>query len=356
MSKDIPTNTRLTTLDVTKGFILIIMASLHCGAFFSQRLTSAPFLLLDPFIFPSFLLYFGIGNSLSRRPKRLGGLGKLLVIYLLGGLPSAVVTYLKNHKGVSASRIPAIAYEQLVDAVTLKNRLEYANFLVPFIVAFAIFLGIQFLFKEFNRRTLAVALGLSVIFYVAGDVLAQVAPDSPFQDLYSQDFRCLQSMPIFIAGICLGLFLRQNGKIPVLKPQTLAGITLIFFVLIITSYLQYDDLYLTGNSWKKSGQSSYVLFSIIVSILLLFIANSVITSRLVQERFSLITALLQKIGNRALKCLWIQFLLFPIAGYLVSSSFIEPLRMLLALAAIGLMCWLTVDDQLSWSSQRKKRS
>jgi len=52
-----------------------------------------------------------------------------------------------------------------------RDALGYPNFLVPFIVAFAIFLGLQFLFKEFNRRTLAVALGLSVIFYVGGYVL-----------------------------------------------------------------------------------------------------------------------------------------------------------------------------------------
>jgi hypothetical protein len=187
-----------------------------------------------------------MSNSLSRRPKRPGVLGKLLAVYLIGGLPSAVVAYLLTHKGVSVSRIPAIARDQLVDALILKSRLGYPNFLVPFIVAFAIFLGLQFLFKEFNRRTLAVALGLSVIFYVGGYVLTQIAPDSPFQDLYNQDFRCLQSMPIFFTGICLGLFLRHNGKMPVLKPQVLAGITLTF----LTSYWQYD-LYLDGKIWKK---------------------------------------------------------------------------------------------------------
>ena len=354
MNKDVPAKSRLIALDVTKGFVMLAMASIHCSFFFSEKLISIPFRLFDPFIFPSFLLCFGIGNSLSRRPKRPGVLGKFLVVYLIGGLPSAVVTYLLTQKGVSVSRIPAIACDQLVDAVTLKNRLAYADFLVPFLVAFAIFLGLQFLFKEFNRRTLAAGLGISVIFYVGGYVLTQIAPDSPFQDLYNQGFRSLQSMPIFIAGICIGLFLRQNGKMPVLKPQALAGITLTFFILIITSYWQYDR-YLNGKIWKKSGELSYLLISIIVSILLLFVVEGVITSRFVQERFSLITALLQKIGERTMKCLWIRFLLFPIAGYIVSNSFVKPLGMLLGLAAIGLMCWLTVDDRLSWSSQLQKR-
>ncbi len=351
--QDIPSKSRLIALDVAKGLVMMAMASIHCSFFFSQKLTFIPFRLFDPFVFSSLLLYFGIGNGISRRPKQAGVLGKLLVVYLIGGLPSAVISHLLVHKEVSVSMVPTIARDQLVDAVTLQNRLGYADFLVPFLVAFALFLGLQSLFREFNRHTLVVALGLSIMFYLAGFVLAQIAPYSPFRDFYSEGFRSLQSMPIFITGICLGLFLRHKGKMPVLKPQTLAGITLSFFVLIIASYWQYDR-YLDGKSWKKSGELSYLLISIIVSILLLFVVEGVIKSRFVQKHLSPIIALLQKIGERTMKCLWIQFLLFPIAGYMASTTFVHPLRMLLGLAAIGLMCWLTVNDRRSGSSQLNK--
>jgi hypothetical protein len=95
-----------------------------------------------------------------------------------------------------------------------------------------------------------------------------------------------------------------------------------------------------GRIWKKSGELSYLLISTIVSLLFLFIVDSSIKSRFIQKRLSSVLIFLEKIGERTMKCLWIQFLLFPIVGYVVSINFVHPVNILLSLATIGLMCWL----------------
>ncbi|BAY07005.1 hypothetical protein [Calothrix sp. NIES-2098] len=344
--EDVPIKSRLRALDVTKGFVMIAMATRHCAFFFSANLLQIPFNVFDPYVFSTFLLCFGIGNGLSRRAKKPTVLGKLLFVYLIGGLPSAVVTYLLKHKEASISMVPTIATDQLINAITLQNRLTYADFLVPFIVAFAFFLGLQSLFQKFNRLTLATALGISSIFYISGYVLTQIAPNSFFKDFYSQGFRCLQSIPIFITGICLGLFLREKGKMPVLKPQIWALITLTFFGLIVVADWQFQHQMYNGRLWKKSGELSYLLISTTVSILLLFVVEGIIKSGFLEKQLSLLIDFLEKIGERTMRCLWIQFLLFPIAGYLVSLNFVHPVNFILSLAVIGLMCWLTVDDRL----------
>ncbi|WP_341528106.1 hypothetical protein WKK05_01775 [Nostoc sp. UHCC 0302] len=344
--EDIPFKLRLRALDVTKGFVMIVMATRHCAFFFSTNLLQIPSDLFDPYIFSTFLLCFGIGNGLSRRFKKPGVLGKLLLVYLIGGLPSAVVSYLLKNKEESWSMVFTIARDQLINAVTLQHRLPFADFLVPFIVAFAVFLGVQSFFRDFNRLMLFTALGISFLSYISGYVLAQIAPNSIFRDFYSQGFRCLQSIPIFITGICLGLFLQKKAKMPEFKPHILVLITLSFCILIIAADWQYQHQMYNGRIWKKSGELSYLLISTIVSLLFLFIVDSSMKSRFIQKRLSSVLIFLEKIGERTMKCLWIQFLLFPIVGYIVSINFVHPVNILLSLATIGLMCWLTLDDRI----------
>ncbi len=340
-----PLPSRLQVLDVTKGFVMIAMATRHCAFFFSTYLLQLPFNLFDPYIFSTFLLCFGIGNGLSRRTKKPEVLGKLLIVYLIGGLPSAVVTYLLRNKEASVSMIPTIARDQLINAVTLQQRLTFADFLVPFIVAFALFLGLQFLFREFNYLTVARAFGISTILYISGYLLVQIAPDSFFRDFYAQGFRCLQSIPIFITGVCLGLFLREKGRMPIIKMPILVLMNISFFALIFIADSKFQHQMYQGRIWKKSGELSYLLISIIVSVLLLFVIESIIKSKFMQNQLSLVLNFLENIGKKTMKCLWIQFLLFPLAGYVISINFIHPLNLIFSLATIALMCWLTVDER-----------
>lgn len=76
----------------------------------------------------------------------------------------------------------------------------------------------------------------------------------------------------------------------------------------------------------------------------------------VQKHLFVIITGLEKIGKRSINCLWIQFLLIPIVGYIVSiSGLVVPLRLLLSIATVGLICWLTVDDRLPWNLQLQKK-
>lgn len=345
---------RIISLDVAKGLIMLVMAGIHCSFFFSEKLTSILFLRFDPFIFPAFLLFFGIGNGLSSRCKRINVLYKLLCIYLIGGLPSAVITYLLKHRETRLSSIFSITLEQLKDAITLESRLSYADFLVPFIVSYAIFLVLQSSFNQLSCRTLITALFISTAFYILGVILSHLAPDFVLRDFYNYGFRSFQSIPIFVVGVCVGLFLRQRDKFINIAPSALPWIAFVFFILAIGSHKYFEAQQYNGWAWKKSGELSYVVIGSTISVLLLILIDGITQFCPNQRHFSYAIFQLKRIGERTMRCLWIQFLLFPVVGYIVSININQSLiRGILALVSIGLMWWLTVEDTIFQRRQAK---
>lgn len=348
---------RFIALDVVKGFVMVVMANIHAAFFFSEQNTWMPFRYFDPFVFSTFLLCFGVGNGLSRRPKRLNVLGKLLLIYFVGAVPSVIVFILLKKETTTWYEVVTIAVQHWSNALILQERLFYADFLVPFIMAYGIFWCVQSLFREFNQRTIILFLLFSTGFYTTGYLLNQIAPDALFSDFYSRGFRTLQSVPIFLAGVCFGLFLqRYQQKILPLKRFTWLGIIITFLGLIAISYLKYERYLYGAQSWKKSGELSYLVMSILVPLLLLFATEGLIHLPLIQQFFSSVINGMRKIGERTLQCLWLQFILLPIVGYAASRYFAEPLRVLLALLTIAIVCWLTTIDRLLFLPSPQKKS
>ena len=344
-----PARSRFTALDFVKGFVMLVMASLHCEFFFFQPYTALPFKWFDPFVFPCFLLYFGLGNGLSRRPKRLSVLNKLVLAYLVGGLPSAVFVDLLENKELRAHILTSSIFDNLLGAVLLRNRLDYADFLVPFITAYIFFFICQFLFQKFNLWTIIIGIFISIGCYIMGELLTHIAPNGILKDFYNEGFRSLQSLPIFISGVCIGLFLRQKEKIPILKRTFYILACTILLILICVSYKHHAYHISLDSSWKKSGDLSYILTGIAFPILFLWVVDNTLKYFYKGERYSIIIALMEQIGKNTMKCLWVQFLLFPILGYMViSNSFFHWLRAPLAIAAIALMCWITVDNGSLW--------
>jgi hypothetical protein len=352
-----PVKPRFIALDVVKGFVMVVMANIHAAFFFSEQITWIPFKYFDPFVFSTFLLCFGVGNGLSRRLKRLDVLGKLLLVYFVGALPSVIVSILLKKGTANWYEVLALGMQQWGNAITLQGRLAYADFLVPFMIAYIVFWCVQSLFREFNQRTLIIFLLLSIGFYTAGYWLSQVAPNALFSDFYNKGFRTLQSVPIFLAGVCFGLFLqRYQQKILPLQRSTWVGIAITFLGLISISYLKYERYLYGTQGWKKSGELSYLVMSILVPLLLLFTTEGLIQLPLIQQFFTALIAGLKTIGERTLKCLWLQFILLPIVGYVASRYLAEPLRVLLALLTISIVCWLTATNRLLFLPSPQKKS
>jgi hypothetical protein len=339
---------RFISVDVMKGLAMIGMAIIHGSFFFKTGVVAKLFMFIDPFVFPTFLFCFGIGNGLSRRIKNGSVLTKLSLVYLIAGLPSGVIYFLYKQQTMDLSRIHVIASEQFLKAITLQERIAYADFLVPFVFCYALFLGLQYLLKEFNTRTLGIVILISIVGYGLGQLLAAIAPNFFLQDLYSQGFRVLQSLPIFMAGVCTGLWLRKNG-IPKSSPRSTRFLTVLLCLMIIGCFFGYERYsYAAPGSiaWKKSGELSYLCAAIIVPITLMLSLEGFVPLVKANGYSNVMLSILKKIGENTFKCLWLQLLMLPILGYLCSLLFPELVRV----PALGLVVLLIFGLTLSTRS------
>jgi hypothetical protein len=338
---------RFISVDVMKGLAMICMAIIHGSFFFKTGIVAKLFMFIDPFVFPTFLFCFGIGNGLSRRIKNSSVLAKLSLVYLMGGLPSGVVYFLYKQQTMDLSRIHIIASEQFLKAITLQERIAYADFLVPFIFCYALFLGFQYLLKEFNARTLGIAILISIAGYGLGQLLAAIAPNFFLQDLYSQGFRVLQSLPVFMAGVCTGLWLRKNG-IPKSSPRSTQFLTALLCLIIIGCYFGYERYSYAAPgaiAWKKSGELSYLCAAIIAPITLMLSLEGFVPLVKANGYFNAMLSILKRIGENTFKCLWLQLLMLPILGYLCSLLFPELVRVPALGLAVLLIFGLTLSTR-----------
>jgi hypothetical protein len=339
---------RFISVDVMKGLAMVCMAIIHGCFFFKAGLLSKLFIFIDPFVFPTFLFCFGIGNGLSRRIKNISVLGKLALVYLVGGFPSGIVYLIYKHPNLDISKIHIHVSQQFLNALTLQERIAYADFLVPFMISYALFLGIQYVLREFNLRSLGVAIFISILFYAAGQGLAAVAPNFFLRDLYSQGFRVFQNLPIFMAGVCSGLWLRKYG-LPKLNPHSTKLVTAMLFLGIGYFYIAHERYSYVNpgvTAWKKSGELSYVLAGILIPITLMLTIEGLASVVTNNKYLTSTLSLLKRIGENTFKCLWLQFLILPILGLFCSTLLPELLRLPVLGLAVALIVSLTVGSGL----------